>query len=78
MNSNGVIKPSTGRASLPMDKQQVQFRMYKQDFIDAMDEYLNGLTHRDMYDTLYSFWFDWLLEHKDVEFIEEFIRTKEL
>lgn len=52
--------------------------MYSPEFRDAMDQYLNGLTHQEMYDNLYSFWFDWLLENKDIEFINEFIKTKEL
>ena len=52
--------------------------MYSPEFRDAMDQYLNGLTHSEMYDSLYSFWFDWLLENKDIEFINEFIKTKEL
>ena len=52
--------------------------MYSPEFRDAMDQYLNGLTHQEMYDSLYSFWFDWLLENKDVEFIEKFIESKEL
>jgi hypothetical protein len=52
--------------------------MYSQEFIYAMDQYLNGLTHQEMYDTLYSFWFDYLLEKQDIEFIRQFIKTKEL
>jgi len=52
--------------------------MYSPEFRDAMDQYLNGLTHSEMYDSLYSFWFDWLLENKDIEFINEFIKSKEL
>lgn len=52
--------------------------MYSSEFRDAMDQYLNNLTHQEMYDSLYSFWFDWLLENKDIEFINEFIKTKEL
>ena len=71
------MKPSAGR-SLDVERQRVQFRMYKQDFIDAMDEYINGLSHREMYDQLYEFWFDWLLANKDVEFINKFVETKEL
>ena len=71
------MNPSAGR-SLAVERQRVQFRMYKQDFMDAMDEYINGLSHREMYDMLYEFWFDWLLENKDVEFIEKFIESKEL
>ena len=71
------MKPSAGR-SLDVERQRVQFRMYKQDFMDAMDDYINGLSHREMYDMLYEFWFDWLLANKDVEFIEKFIESKEL
>jgi hypothetical protein len=52
--------------------------MYQQDFMDAMDEYINKLTHREMYDMIYEFWFDWILEHRDVEFVEKFIESKEL
>ena len=59
-------------------KEMQQKLMYSPEFRDAMDQYLNGLTHGEMYDSLYSFWFDWLLENKDIEFINEFIKTKEL
>ena len=52
--------------------------MYSSEFINAMDQYLNNLTHQEMYDQLYEFWFDWLLANKDVEFIEKFIESKEL
>lgn len=72
------MKPSASRHPLEVERQRVQFRMYQQDFMDAMDEYINKLTHREMYDMLYEFWFDWLLENKDVEFIEKFIESKEL
>ena len=61
-----------------MTKEMQQKLMYSSEFRDAMDQYLNGLTHQEMYDNLYSFWFDWLLENKDVEFIEKFIESKEL
>ena len=61
-----------------MTKEIQQKLMYSSEFRDAMDQYLNGLTHQEMYDSLYSFWFDWLLENKDIEFINEFIKTKEL
>ena len=61
-----------------MTKEIQQKKMYSPEFRDAMDQYLNGLTHQEMYDSLYSFWFDWLLENKDIEFINEFIKTKEL
>jgi len=71
---------SIAESKLPLsvEQQRVQFRMYKQDFMDAMDEYINGLTHREMYDMIYEFWFDWILEHRDVEFVEKFIESKEL
>ena len=72
------MKPSASRHPLEVERQRVQFRMYQQDFIDAMDDYINGLSQREMYDMLYEFWFDWLLENKDVEFIEKFIESKEL
>jgi hypothetical protein len=61
-----------------MSKEMQQKLMYSQEFIYAMDQYLNGLTHQEMYDTLYSFWFDYLLEKQDIEFIRQFIKTKEL
>ena len=61
-----------------MSKEMQQKLMYSQEFIYAMDQYLNGLTHQEMYDTLYSFWFDYLLEKQDIEFIRQFIGTKEL
>ena len=61
-----------------MTKEMQQKRMYSKDFIYAMDQYLNGLTHQEMYDQLYGFWFDWLLEKTDMEFINKFIETKEL
>lgn len=61
-----------------MNKEIQQKIMYSPEFRDAMDQYLNGLTHQEMYDTLYQFWFDWLLANKDVEFIEKFIESKEL
>lgn len=61
-----------------MNKEIQQKRMYSPEFREAMDDYINGLSHREMYDMLYSFWFDWLLENKDIEFINEFIKTKEL
>ena len=61
-----------------MTKEMQQKRMYSDQFRDAMDEYINGLTHREMYDMIYEFWFDWLLENKDIEFINEFIRSKKL
>jgi len=61
-----------------MTKEMQQKIMYSSEFRDAMDQYLNGLTHQEMYDSLYGFWFDWLLENKDIEFINEFIKTKEL
>lgn len=69
---------AASKLPLSVEQQRVQFRMYKQDFMDAMDEYINGLSHREMYDMLYEFWFDWLLANKDVEFINEFIESKEL
>jgi hypothetical protein len=72
------MKPSASRHPLEVERQRVQFRMYQQDFMDAMDEYLNKLTHREMYDMIYEFWFDWILEHRDVEFVEKFIKSKEL
>jgi len=61
-----------------MNKEIQQKLMYSAEFRDAMDEYINGLSHRDMYDMLYSFWFDWLLEKTDIEFINKFIESKEL
>jgi hypothetical protein len=61
-----------------MNKEMQQKLMYSPEFRDAMNEYLNGLTHQEMYDSLYSFWFDYLLEKQDIEFIREFIETKEL
>ena len=61
-----------------MTKEIQQKLMYSSEFINAMDQYLNNLTHQEMYDQLYEFWFDWLLENKDVEFIEKFIESKEL
>lgn len=72
------MKPSASRHPLEVERQRVQFRMYKQDFIDAMNEYINGLSQGEMKDMVYEFWFDWLLENKDVEFIEKFIESKEL
>jgi hypothetical protein len=61
-----------------MTKEMQQKLMYSPEFREAMDDYINGLSHREMYDSLYSFWFDWLLENKDIKFINEFIKTKEL
>ena len=61
-----------------MTKEIQQKLMYSSEFINAIDQYLNNLTHQEMYDQLYEFWFDWLLENKDVEFIEKFIESKEL
>lgn len=61
-----------------MTKEIQQKLMYSSEFRNAMDEYLNNLTHQEMYDQLYEFWFDWLLENKDVEFINKFVETKEL
>ena len=72
------MKPSTSKHPLEIERQRVQFRMYKQDFINAMDAYINRLSHGEMYDQLYEFWFDWLLANKDVEFINKFVETKEL
>jgi hypothetical protein len=63
---------------MKMNKEMQQKLMYSPEFRDAMDQYLNGLTHQEMYDTLYSFWFDYLLEKQDIEFIRQFIKTKEL
>ena len=61
-----------------MTKEIQQKIMYSPEFREAMDDYINGLNHREIYDMLYSFWFDWLLENKDIKFINEFIKTKEL
>ena len=61
-----------------MTKEIQQKIMYSPEFRDAMDQYLNNLTHQEMYDSLYGFWFDWLLANKDVDFINEFIESKEL
>jgi hypothetical protein len=61
-----------------MTKEIQQKLMYSPEFRQAMDDYINGLSHREMYDMLYSFWFDWLLDKTDIEFIEKFIQTKEL
>jgi hypothetical protein len=61
-----------------MNKEIQQKLMYSPEFREAMDDYINGLNHREMYDQLYSFWFDWLLDKTDIEFIEKFIQTKEL
>ena len=61
-----------------MTKEIQQKLMYSEEFRNAMNEYLNNLTHQEMYDQLYEFWFDWLLANKDVEFIEKFVETKEL
>jgi len=69
---------AASKLPLSVEQQRVQFRMYKQDFIAAMDDYINGLSHGEMYDQLYEFWFDWLLANKDVEFINKFVETKEL
>jgi hypothetical protein len=57
---------------------QVENRMFQQDFREAMDCYINGLSECDKYDMIYHFWFDWLVQHVDVAFVEKFIKTKEL